>query len=506
MTNIEAQRAILEDLDNLEQAITDRFDRNCELYPEYNKYDINFNYKKRSNKEMLLQQHEIAAFIRQYKKQKTQLDNLRKSPEFQAEIKQFSSINLASFNEMISKIKAKNDLSLYKDPANIYKMKSGKDTLLSEFQSNLKLSKIFNLNENLGKFLNLVEFHSIWINLIKQNIDMLRYLEVFDDFSNELNSGIARNNDYLNYLKSLSSYLIEFINRSKPLFEMDLLLLEIKHEYELSISNNAEEKENKEEKRENGIFCKPCDKLFTNESVYKNHLGGKKHLKNEKKMAGSTGSAGNSNNNNNISDSVKYQEFLISKLMTKTELNKIRKDTKLNIERKRLLTERERAIENEQLENIDEVYVNSDDEEKERERENAALSKKNSSDVFNPLNLPIGPDGQPIPFWLWKLHGLGIEFNCEICGNYTYKGRKAFSKHFFEQKHMHGLRCLGIPPSLKAFKDIVKIDDAVNLWNKIKNDWKKNEIEKENSVQVEDDEGNVMSEKVYNDLKKQGLI
>ena len=26
--------------------------------------------------------------------------------------------------------------------------------------------------------------------------------------------------------------------------------------------------------------------------------------------------------------------------------------------------------------------------------------------VYNPLKLPMGPDGKPIPYWLYKLHGL----------------------------------------------------------------------------------------------------
>lgn len=37
---------------------------------------------------------------------------------------------------------------------------------------------------------------------------------------------------------------------------------------------------------------------------------------------------------------------------------------------------------------------------------------------------------QPIPYWLYKLHGLNINYNCEICGNYTYRGPKAFQRHF----------------------------------------------------------------------------
>lgn len=29
--------------------------------------------------------------------------------------------------------------------------------------------------------------------------------------------------------------------------------------------------------------------------------------------------------------------------------------------------------------------------------------------LYNPLNLPLGWDGKPIPYWLYKLHGLGVE-------------------------------------------------------------------------------------------------
>jgi splicing factor 3A subunit 3 len=50
--------------------------------------------------------------------------------------------------------------------------------------------------------------------------------------------------------------------------------------------------------------------------------------------------------------------------------------------------------------------------------------------IYNPLNLPLGWDGKPIPYWLYKLHGLGVEYPCEICGNFVYMGRKAFERHF----------------------------------------------------------------------------
>lgn len=79
--------------------------------------------------------------------------------------------------------------------------------------------------------------------------------------------------------------------------------------------------------------------------------------------------------------------------------------------------------------------------------------------IYNPLKLPLGWDGKPIPYWLYKLHGLGVEYPCEICGNYVYMGRKAFDKHFQEWRHAHGMRCLGIP-NTRQFHEITRIDDA----------------------------------------------
>ena len=62
----------------------------------------------------------------------------------------------------------------------------------------------------------------------------------------------------------------------------------------------------------------------------------------------------------------------------------------------------------------------------------AAAEEEDEAPIYNPLNLPLGWDGKPIPFWLYKLHGLGVEFNCEICGNQSYWGRRAFDRHFQE--------------------------------------------------------------------------
>jgi splicing factor 3A subunit 3 len=139
--------------------------------------------------------------------------------------------------------------------------------------------------------------------------------------------------------------------------------------------------------------------------------------------------------------------------------------------------------------------------------------------VYNPLKLPLGWDGKPIPYWLYKLHGLNQEFKCEICGNYrcaskvccvcywggsleaqqhvassnnfadsdkalfltylvlsfdvlccavlcSYWGRRAFERHFKEWRHVNGMKALGIPNN-KDFFEVTQIADAQQLWKTI---------------------------------------
>lgn len=51
--------------------------------------------------------------------------------------------------------------------------------------------------------------------------------------------------------------------------------------------------------------------------------------------------------------------------------------------------------------------------------------------VYNPLKLPLGWDGKPIPYWLYKLHGLGVELRCEICSDFVYMVRTFLILHGF---------------------------------------------------------------------------
>lgn len=145
----------------------------------------------------------------------------------------------------------------------------------------------------------------------------------------------------------------------------------------------------------------------------------------------------------------------------------------------------EAELENDVAEN---AFANEDDEDE--------------RDVHNPLKIPLGVDGKPIPYWMYKLHGLNHEFPCEICGNATYCGRRQFEKHFTEAKHVAGLRALGIPNS-RQFYEITSISEALGLWNAIQGRKEKGATVEE---EVEDEEGNIMSREMLTQMQMQGLL
>merc|ERR1712118_511248 len=144
-----------------------------------------------------------------------------------------------------------------------------------------------------------------------------------------------------------------------------------------------------------------------------------------------------------------HKEFYVS--FMRNQLCDIIQDTMNQIRKKQTRT----LLENEEEKNYDDI-----------EEEDLSDSEEEEA-PYNPKNLPLGWDGKPIPYWLYKLHGLNISYKCEICGNFTYKGPKAFQRHFAEWRHAHGMRCLGIP-NTAHFANVTAIEDAMALWEKLK--------------------------------------
>ena len=166
-------------------------------------------------------------------------------------------------------------------------------------------------------------------------------------------------------------------------------------------------------------------KSYSKQTVYDAHLKSKRHIKAVEKQAASNEPPQNPNGTSdhtangatthrNTPQSAARLTYLTAFLLA--ELTSTLNDTKANVERRFSLTARER--EQELLErskpvappaNTGENGAGEEEEEEER--------------IYNPLKLPLGWDGKPIPYWLYKLHGLGVEYKCEICSDHIYMGR-----------------------------------------------------------------------------------
>ena len=99
-------------------------------------------------------------------------------------------------------------------------------------------------------------------------------------------------------------------------------------------------------------------------------------------------------------------------------------ETKSNVERRFSLTAREREQELLEQSRPQPPPTNG---KKPAEGEGEAEEEEEEEErIYNPLKLPLGWDGKPIPYWLYKLHGLGVEYRCEICSDHVYMGRQVF--------------------------------------------------------------------------------
>lgn len=373
-----------------------------------------------------------------------------------------------------------------------------------------EIDNMFTGEEAFGRFLDLTTIHELYLNLpgIKR-LTYLQYLDAFDIFTPPKRAD-KMTDQYFAYTGELANYLESFMKRTRPLENLDKLFASFDEDFEKAWAADEipgwklENPASDAAASGDGIWCADCEKDFKNENVYKNHLTGKKHIR-----AADARAARQAETDGEDRDSQKRgvstlrlkeraiadREYRVRRLAA--AMSQERSDTRVNVERKQGMTERERQME------LDALFAdNSVDAPAGGDSDSESDSDEK---IYNPLKLPLAWDGKPIPFWLYKLHGLGVEFPCEICGNFVYMGRRAFDKHFNEARHIYGLKCLGIT-NTTLFREITGIEDALKLWDKIQREKRKGLSTEGGVVQMEDGEGNVMPEKVYYDLQKQGLL
>lgn len=374
----------------------------------------------------------------------------------------------------------------------------------------------FTSEEGYGKYLDLHECYIKYTNLKGvdgENIDYVTYLTLFDrlfEIPKERKSA-----DYKRYLEMLLNYLSNYTSRVKPLLDQKEEMEKVKQSFEaqwdagtfpgwpkeaasamaqggahldLSAFSSSEELASlgldrlKSALMALGLKCggtleERALRLFSTKGKPLDQLDPDLFAK--------------SKPGKGVKDNTARQKaiaLLEAKAYFYTELlGEQRMATRENVQRKQARTDAEREDDEE------EQFSDSDSDDDEDEV------------IYNPKNLPLGWDGKPIPYWLYKLHGLNISYSCEICGNQTYRGPKAFQRHFAEWRHAHGMRCLGIP-NTAHFANITLIEDALALWEKLKVAKKSERWQPDTEEEFEDSTGNVVNKKTYEDLKRQGLL
>lgn len=383
----------------------------------------------------------------------------------------------------------------------------------------------FSGEEAYGRYLDLHELYNQYINSkFGKEIEYSAYLDVFSR-PHEIPHKLKMTRQYREYIANLLEYLVYFFQRTEPLQDLDRIFSKVVADFEeqwvtstvqgwetegqenghvpaqhseldLDYYSTVEElmevgserlKEELAAKglKSGGTLQQRAERLFLTKHTPLDKLD-KKHFAKGARGKEQNGVAPAPQEVGNLKD-IALMEAKMKKLCDL--LSETIERTIQNVQKKQALTYEEMEAEREEQEET-QVDTESDDEEQQ---------------IYNPLKLPMGWDGKPIPYWLYKLHGLGQEFKCEICGNYSYWGRRAFERHFKEWRHQHGMRCLGIP-NTKNFNEITSIEEAKELWKKIQErqggiKWRP-ELEEE----YEDKEGNIYNRKTYTDLQRQGLI
>lgn len=516
---LELQRSRLEEIDTIKRATFKRLRKNPELIPAKirQKDDILSSKLKRPHKETVLQKHEIKQFKERYD---TQVAGVCKvsSDLVQESLDKITDTNedFQYFDSLLEDIKTnsvENPYHQHESLGFLYSMYSSSPTnevlhnkngkikvkrrfvLSEEAGRRVNMNELFSSEESFGKFLNLLNLHEKYNQLTGKKISYIEYLRSFGDVPYE---GIPTDSEeYKQYIIELADYLVGFYERTNPLQEALEISESISQSFQAQLGSKEENNNDDGKPNENGeVYCKACDKTFNKETVYKGHLEGKKHKKNSKKLGEPT------TGESKPLDTAKFNEFKVKYMIDL--LKSVVADTIDNVERQDAMTEREKIIEQSELAGEESEYTTADSEPSDDSNAEAS-DEDDDREIFK--QLPTGLDGAPIPFWLYKLQGLHHTYSCEICGNIEYKGRVAFEKHFGSLKHQQGLKFLGVDnASMKLFANIININEALELWEVLKKQQKLQAGEVENSVEVEDKEGNVMTEADYIELKKQGML
>jgi len=459
-------------------------------------------HETKTHKERLNNQHKVQMLIDELQTTASKLSALYADEDKSRsdEIKSMSGTGAAVFTSFYDRLK---DIKEYHRKFPTLPLQRPEDLLPAETEVLVE----FTGEEGYGRYLDLHDFYNRFLNLRihkerkpAEELPYLSYLRTFSRFFDDPPD--LKDEEYLNYLNDLIAYLEDFSSRANPLQDMERVLERIESEYgeaweggrrtwdkrpvvgparaEEEAPADASEKSmtgkmsDMQVDKGDTVYCPHCMKSFK-ATVWEFHVKGKKH-----KQAVAKGA-----NTDHLKE-VFHAEYRVERLAGL--LDDFVKATARNVEKKFTRTQAEW-----------ELGINDDEDEEESEDEDE------EEVIVGIKNYPVGWDGKPIPYWMYRLHGLSVEYKCEICSNTSYFGPRAFEKHFQEWRHANGMRLLGIP-NTAHFVNVTKQEDAKELWRRIKEQQDKSAWKPEAEEECEDADGNVYNRKTFEDLKRQGII
>mmetsp|Transcript_11789 Transcript_11789/g.35957 ORF Transcript_11789/g.35957 Transcript_11789/m.35957 type:complete len:520 (+) Transcript_11789:403-1962(+) len=354
-----------------------------------------------------------------------------------------------------------------------------------------------------GKYLDLHEIHHKFLNLKGINPELYDYVTFLQNFYafGSIPAEVRSKPQYKTYLEDLLKYLVGFVDRAMPLKFVQEELGDIRNKTLAQIKKSSSSVVDVEKYDSAKALCDKESPDALKEALKKLGLkcGGTPAQRAERLFAAAKTSATENGSLAEVEGKASLQrDIQLLEAQVKFVMEDVLGDhidnTRMNVEKKLALSYEELKAERLNEENPQ----NGIDED---ENEDSGEEKP----IYNPKDVPLGWDGKPIPYWLYKLHGLNHEYKCEVCGDVTYRGPRNFERHFSEARHTHNLKMLGIQYS-RYFYMVTKIDDVQRLAEKQQQQSVRKQFQNADEEEFEDAEGNVFNRKTYEDLRRQGLL
>ena len=428
---------------------------------------------------------------------------------------------------------------------------------------------VFTAEESNGRHVDLHAQHALYLQLpFHTSVDYITYLQTFSAFHTmprERKVKSFHSAAYAAYLADLLMYWRKYGQRLHPLVEWegdgaDSMEGDMKREFEVEwkerrakgwfdehepIKREDEEKapraaaaEAKEAKADDSkeqpgdagstdpLYCRACKKQFAKQTVFNAHLSGRKHIKAQHELdalsasASALAAAASSTVTTQVQQmhDVAIVEYCIQQyaqlMASQLQATIAFQQHKLTLTPSELQQEIQQTLQSTTRPASTALILASSTRTGSSNGSSSVSSSSSSAmsddddlppSLANPKHLPLGPDGKPIPYWVYKLQGLNQWFACEVCGDYKYRGRREYTEHFSQWRHAYGMKCIGVPNQRELW-GVTSIDEVKALWEKIRQQeagkgWKEEEEE-----EMEDSEGNVFNKKTYLELQRQGLI